>query len=165
MCACRSYEYKATSLYCDLTLGARQGPRPLWSYKRPEGTGGQYHHCLPHPSPWPCLPPPFLCSFLASWLFPCPGVPAETHQETEHFHVSCLHADSGHISLPPLCALQYWRMSFENISFFFFRHLPLRFRSYWWHPWVLLSSLLTLHCSVIMKYLKWPKCPHILFLF
>lgn len=32
MCACRSYEYKATSLYGDLTLGAGQGCGSRRSY-------------------------------------------------------------------------------------------------------------------------------------
>lgn len=39
----------------------------------------------------------------------------ETDQETEHFHSSCLHVDSGYISLSPHVVLQYSKMSFKNI--------------------------------------------------
>lgn len=118
MIARGSYEYKATSSHCDLTLG---GQAAFWvsvELLKARGHIGGGHQCLLHPSVQPCIPASLHLSTASSWPHSRSHrqVCLQICQETEQYHTSCLHEDRGQ---PPPLPLQF---SFQNISESFLSH-------------------------------------------
>lgn len=115
MIARGSYEYKATSSHCDLTLG---GQAAFWvsvELLKARGHIGGGHQCLLHPSVQPCIPASLHLSTASSWPHRRSHrqVCLQICQETEQYHTSCLHEDRGQPPSPVFIS-KHFRIFFKS---------------------------------------------------